>query len=509
MKKIISLICLLVLMASSTIKAEEVQKVGKSESVYSVLEANGDIREMYVINHIRGSKVDYGTYIDITNLTSQEEIKMEEEKISIPQKKDGFYYQGSINKKTSPWHIRIQYKVDGEKVDAKEIAGVTGALEIIIESSKGDVNKAYFYNNFMLQINVSLPEEAVKNVEAKGATIVDVAGQKQITYTTFLGSDSSISIKADVNNFEMAPITINGVKMALAIDVEMDIFTDRFRALVEGIKEIDDGASKLKEGARDIEDGFTSFRNGYKTYAGNMDVYVKNGEALWQGVEGISRGLNEVNKGSEVLMEGIKELEERSLENISFQLLKSGIELPKLTKENYREILSANEELSPYIMMLEKTFTFTNGLIAYIEGVKQITPKAETIAEEVKKYMAGAKELNKATKSINNGLWEMNSGVTVLANGLREYREGTNEFRERTENMEQKIADEIDEMLKDILGDDTPLESFVSEKNINIDSVQFFYRTDEIKRKEIEKKIIEKEEKESFWKKVRNLFTSY
>lgn len=71
--------------------------------------------------------------------------------------------------------------------------------------------------------------------------------------------------------------------------------------------------------------------------------------------------------------------------------------------------------------------------------------------------------------------------------------------------MNEEVQNQVDEILASIQGEETETTSFVSEKNVNVDSVQFVIKTNDIKEAvTVEKEI--KKEKKSFWEKLLELF---
>lgn len=72
--------------------------------------------------------------------------------------------------------------------------------------------------------------------------------------------------------------------------------------------------------------------------------------------------------------------------------------------------------------------------------------------------------------------------------------------------MDTEIEDEIDEILASIGGDETETKSFVSDKNTNVDNVQFVIKTSAVEKEEIEVEEKEETESTSFWQKFKQLF---
>ena len=99
----------------------------------------------------------------------------------------------------------------------------------------------------------------------------------------------------------------------------------------------------------------------------------------------------------------------------------------------------------------------------------------------------------------------MSSGVSELYSGTTELSKGITELNNQTSNLDIEVTEQINEMIDDLDGTSDEIVSFVSEQNINVDSVQFVIKTPAIENKNI----IEDEEQEetlSFWEKLINLF---
>ena len=93
-----------------------------------------------------------------------------------------------------------------------------------------------------------------------------------------------------------------------------------------------------------------------------------------------------------------------------------------------------------------------------------------------------------------------------LDDGAGKLSDGANEFYDKTDGMDEQVEDTMDEMLVSVSGDDSGVCSFVSDKNTNVESVQFVIKTSAIEKP----KIVQIEEKElkktGFWDKLCDLF---
>lgn len=146
------------------------------------------------------------------------------------------------------------------------------------------------------------------------------------------------------------------------------------------------------------------------------------------------------------------------------------------------------------------------GITDYTNGVAAITSAYADIAEGSQTVADGSSKLVNGSSSLKDGAAELSGGMSSLQAGVQVLCEGTQEFYDQTDGMDTKIEDTMDEMLDSITGGDSETESFVSEKNGNIDSVQFVIKTAEISKEEATVQETEKETKQSVWEKFVQLF---
>ena len=67
----------------------------KEEVIYANLSTSGEIEKIYAVNIFKDKDiVDYGNYDEVKNMTSSDEIKYSNGKITIDNSGDELYYQG-------------------------------------------------------------------------------------------------------------------------------------------------------------------------------------------------------------------------------------------------------------------------------------------------------------------------------------------------------------------------------------------------------------------------------
>lgn len=623
----------------------------KEEVVYANLQADGTVDGVYVVNIFElendGQIKDYGTYSNVWNMTSTEEITYENDEITINASEGKLYYEGELEKAQLPWNIRVTYYLDSKKCSAEEIAGKSGKLKIKMVIEENPDCDPEFFDGYALQASLLLDTEKCTDIVADGATIANVGSDKQLTYTILPGKGANVTITANVTDFEMDGISINGIPLNLNIEVEDEALMSQVTELVDAIIQLDDGALELKNGAAELKDGaendlqtgVSALQTGASTLNEGMvslnegilqiqtaltalnakSDELKNGswqiqEALNQiqaALAGVSLtteelqtlisassqikgGITELTNGVAALEEGVSS---EALNNIMLQngldvaylqaqntnaatqiqnivstlqeqvskLEAFGIPVSKISEmlgqlEGIAQLLQANNayisgtetyldtvngqinemftgaqtlqanyntfdagllelvnslealasgmsELSGAINTLVTEYEkFDTGLDAYTNGVAQILGGYAQVSGGASQLVAGSKELKSGTDSLKNGTADLLDGISQLADGTEGLQEGTARMREETSGMDEEINSKIDELLAEMTGGDMELTSFVSDKNVNIEMVQFVIQTEGIQVEKADAAEVAEEEEATFWEKLLNLF---
>lgn len=103
----------------------------------------------------------------------------------------------------------------------------------------------------------------------------------------------------------------------------------------------------------------------------------------------------------------------------------------------------------------------------------------------------------------------MYDGTVELHNGTIELSDGTFEFKDRTSDLDSTLTDKISDAVNKIVCGDFDVVSFVSDKNTNVESVQFVIKTDSITIDDKEEVTEEEPQELNFWQKLLKLFGLY
>lgn len=490
-------------------KTETNEPSSKEESVYGILGADGSVKNLYVVNTFPGGGniTDYGSYKEWINLTGVETITQDGDRISIADGSDAVRYQGTLTDVSLPWTISVTYTLDDQTILPANLAGKEGRLLVRLSVTPGDVSKVDFYNSYALQMTVALDNDLCTNVTAEGSSTVDAGGKKQIVYTILPGKGADITITADVHDFEMDPITINGIRMNLDFDVDTSAYTKQIQDLSDALSKLDSGAGDLLDGLNQLAAGMTDYEAGVKKYREGVDALAGGAVSLKTGADTLKSGIDQLASGGASLNDGAAAIEKSSFDQVNAQLAGMGLGLPALTRENYAEVLSNIPDLAAVKIQLDQTIAFTDGVKQYTQAVGQLSDGAGKISEGAGSVADGAASLSNGAQTLYESADALNKAVAKVRDGMKDYKDGTAQLAGETSDMDTKIDGQIDEILSSILGQDTAAGSFVSAKNTNVLAVQFLMKTEAIRIPETEEATAEVKST-SFWDRVKALFVS-
>ena len=629
--------------AFSSISLAATKSSEKEEVIYANLTSSGDIEKIYAVNIFEDKDiVDYGVYETVKNMNTMDKINYSNGKITIQNSEDKLYYQGIMKQNTEmPWTIKVRYKLDGVEYAPSELAGKSGKLEISISIKENKNCKKNFFENYALQTVVQLDTNLCENIKSDEATMANVGGLKQLTYTILPGNEKDIKITTDVTDFEMSEIQVNGINLNLGLDkdsIDTSSLTGELDKLKDAVNDLDDGANELNDGAKKLDDGAVTLTDGIKTIQEGLDQLNSKSSSLTSGssevlsaLKTIQSSLNNVStsskdlkqlssastsikSGIDSLVNGLKTVDS-SIDTYNSSLKKAGLnsaselaqknkqaisalgitstqrklysaytsggsqavsaELAKLSQagdseavELYKQVSAGNTDaVTQYVQAAGKLISVETLLKAdasYIEGssklingidaqmstssgqttlmsgavslqtnykkfdasiqdlvsslnnlmanmtqlksgINKLTDNYATLDSGIKEYTSAVNKITNGYSKVYEGALDLVSGTHSLYKGTTELTDGTGEFKGETSDLDSKVDDEVDSMIDNFAGGDFEVESFVSDKNTDVDSVQFVIKTEAIKKEEV-KVEEEKTEELNFWQKLLNLF---
>lgn len=346
----------------------------KQEVVYINLNGDGSVDGIYVVNQFElndtGRIIDYGDYTALRNLTTDDQIRFDNQTVKIDTTARKLYYQGTLNSNVIPWNFEIHYYINEMEYPADQMAGKSGKLKITMHIGQNPDCNSHFFDHYALQASFALDTDKCSRIIAADATQANVGRDRQITYTILPGKGKEIKITADVRNFEMDGISINGIPLSLTVDVDVENNAD-IEELQDGVSDLDNGANDLNDGAQKLNDGAGDLVDGLKD--------------LRDGTDELSDGANELKDGADTLHDGV-------------QALDNGAD----------DLVDGADDLADGSRTLSDGASDVNdGMQALYDGAKELDDGLGTLKD-------GAKDLKAGAKSVAAGAAQLYSGLNVL-----------------------------------------------------------------------------------------------
>jgi X-X-X-Leu-X-X-Gly heptad repeat protein len=509
----------------------------KNETVYALLNNDGSVEKIYVVNQLIGEYTDYGVYTDIKNLSTTSVPLIDEDRITFPDKnvEGGLYYQGTMSAEL-PMIIRIGYTLNGQPVDAVDLSGASGKLEITINCSINPDCDEAVRDGLMTQISLALDMQRATDIIAPESTIVSAGRTANISNIILPGESASISINATVQDFRMDPITITLLKGTMSISGIEDTvseFEDGFDDMYTGTDDMVEGTTELKDGMVSLLDGVGEIKNGLKRlktggaelhagmveYGSGLNAFIDGVQNLSQPSSDIMHSINELSDGGAALAQNISVISD----NLT-GLAASGADLKALAESlsasddpnvaalanGTLQTLAALNELSlgletasggvdDYVFGVEQVAlgypSFHNGLLGISDGGSQLVPAFSRIVDSVSEYSNGVSRISTGANRLHSSINGLPDDIQKLIDGQLEFRDGI-----------ASAKDDITEKTSIFIADDDPPVSFAAPLKNHPDSIQYILTTSGIKERDIVIQLEEPAESEDFLTRLAALF---
>lgn len=269
--------------------------------------------------------------------------------------------------------------------------------------------------------------------------------------------------------------------------------------------------AQLKASAEQLQ-GIVMLLQGNSAAINGMDAYLTQ---LSAGISEIVIGVNDLKTNYATIDAGINEL----VSQVKWLLvdtnqLKVGIDT--LVTEYAKLDTGINQYTSGVAQVVAGYSEIVTGFDELLYGSNELKTGTDELYSKTGELLNGIVEFYDATGTLKDGTGELADGVAELICGIKELYDGTSELKdgtaeicEKTNGMDDKISDKIDEMIESMTGGSFAVVSFVSEKNINVEAVQFVIQTQAVKVNDIETVASVVKEELSFWQKILRLFGLY
>ena len=299
--------------------------IGKDESVYLLSDANGNVYNTIVSDHLVNTDdaatiEDKSTLSDIKNVKGDEEFKQDGDKLTWQADGNDIYYQGTSDEE-APVSQKVTYYLDGDEIAPADLAGKSGKVTIRFDYTN---NSSYKETVNGSEVDVKVPFAAVTamvlddsftNVEVTNGKvqsngdsniiigyalpgIKDSLGVKDSDFIDDLDLPEYFEVSADVENFELS------TAMTIVADAGsmVSMSTGDSSSLDDMINDLSDATNDLKNGSSDLADGLDTLQSSLADYASGMsELYSASGD--------LGKGVNTLNSSAKSISKGLKTLD--------------------------------------------------------------------------------------------------------------------------------------------------------------------------------------------------------
>lgn len=422
-----------------------------------------------------------------------------------------------------PWLVKLTYTLDGAEIAPEELGGKSGALAIRLQVSRNPACTGDFFDQYALQVTMTLDTDRAQNIVADGATMANVGSNKQLSYILLPGSDSDVTVTADVTDFAMNAISLNGVKLRLNLGLDGADLTGMLDRLQSGSVQLDDGANALADGIAQVQAGLDTLNGKSGELTGGsakVKAALTQMQTALNGVSASTDQLTTLLDASTQIQNGIAQLDAGAAqldEQVSYDAYKAilkenGLDLDQLkdgnakAMEQLEQLARVMPQLKDVILLLKGSSANIDAMETYLntvhDGVAQLHAGSSTLNSQYGQFDAGVRQLANAltgmlgnlsvlTDGVNqlasqygqldsglnaytDGVAQLKAGVQQLTDGAARLTAGTGELRSNVSGID--MGDQLDSLLAGLNGS-SEVESFTSAENTDVSAVQFALQT--------------------------------
>lgn len=458
----------------------------KNETIYTTLDSTGKQVSSRVTNHLfrfDGDTVTDETELkNILNLNSNETYLQNQNQLSWPNYGKDIFYEGTTEKEL-PLNISIQYYLNEEEKELKEILGKEGKVKIKISFQNKLEQKRYLngswetlYTPFVITAGTIIKNDTNWNVNVSNGKSVNTGNKNIVLGLAASGVYESLKeeelkeLNTITISYETNKMSLNNIYLVLtpkmldnkdlqifdkldAVYSDMTTLQQSMNKIVAGTKNLEEGAAKLKAGSKELTDGLNNVVT-------NLNSLTEGGQSLQKGLEKAIFSLNEVknkltNSTNTNSIESLTKLSNQNIQTI--QKLQATNKTLENTYVSYKLSTIKEEELTKsqmdaaliqQLLTVKKTYEANLGLITLLQTNNQaISETTSSLTNLVNQMNTVLNTLTSGLTELKNGSIKLNQGIKTLSNGINKIYSGSKELHTGTSSLydgTQKLKNGID-----------------------------------------------------------------
>ncbi|GAB2532449.1 YhgE/Pip domain-containing protein [Gracilibacillus alcaliphilus] len=323
--------------------------------------------------------------------------------------------------------------------------------------------------------------------------------------------------------------------------------------LADGSSEFNDGMHEINNGSSDLVNGSSAIQEALQTMNESLQQQMNfdDLDELRSGLQELAAGLREASNGisdfDQNYFQAFDLLEEAMQEIPAYQITEADIanlresdidqELVESLLETYymaqeaktvyedvqteietiiptiegiqeaqAEVITTLETMADQLETASEQLDLESSFQPLQDGVAALAEEYQGFHEGLVSYTDGVGQLTNSYESLHQGISELPEGAAALASGAGELSDGASQLSEATSDLPDQLQNQVDDMINEFDKSDFDPVSFVSDKNENVELVQFVIQTDAVEKETTEEEAEEPEEEKGWWEKLIDLF---
>ena len=507
---VITIVAILIITAPLLTGFTSESTIQKNETVYVILNHNGEVKDERIVNRVWGIDennewIDYGKYLEISNMISVDEPKVEEDRIIWPMdilEIGDLYYQG-ITDKDLPVEVSIRYYLDGKEIEGEELAGKSGDVKINIKiKNKLKQAKAISYTGYdntqkesddeyytplLVQVSLKVDLDIFSDISAEGASKVVTGSEMNIGFGAYPYPDEEFTIEMKGENIELEPINIVAIPQNLPFQDTSDT-EEGLIEMADGLEEIKNNSYKMTDGLDEMLDSADDFENGAVDLV-NAIAEIKEGTyelnnnsgAIGNGMEDLIGGLDTLKSESSMLAGGISDINQSTSAlgtaisqmaggasdlasnitplNSGLTAFQSGhgdlVALAETILATYPDI-PENTQIRALAqgVISEKSAIegFVSGIGMIDNGIASLSAGLNGLSGNFSAYSSGINEIASGTSALPGGVGQLADGMKEFYGGWHEYSKGISELHDGVQELYNQTASFPEDVSKFVSG---------------------------------------------------------
>lgn len=353
-------------------------KIFKDESVYVLASADGSVEKIIVSDWIQNNQnsatiEDLAAIKDVQNVKGDETYTMNEDGMRVWNMNGEDLYLKGEGESPLPVDLSVSYTLDGAPISPDELKGKSGHVTIRFDYKNNqyeyveiDGKKEKIYVPFLMMTGLLLDNGKFSDIEVENGKVLSDGDRTIVGGIAFPGLQSNldidkndidipsyVKIEADAEDFELSStVTIAVGDLFGKIDTDslddLDGIEDSLSELESAMSQLLDGSSQLYDGlatllekSGELEDGINQLYEGSVSLSQGAEQLSDGAIQIDLGALSLSSGLSALTSNNSALTSGSQATFSSILASAQSGLEEKGLTVPKLTAQNYNQVLES------------------------------------------------------------------------------------------------------------------------------------------------------------------------